>query len=149
VNGSFLIQWWLWLVIGFALCVAELLLPALVLIWLGIAALILGLLLLVIPLGLTAQLLLWTVLSAGLTWLWLRVFKNTPTDSRIGSSCEILGEVGLLVKDVEPFARGEILFQRPLLGSDRWSCTAEVRLVAGSRARVVAVEGNALKVVAA
>ncbi|MDO6385263.1 NfeD family protein [Uliginosibacterium sp. 31-12] len=143
------ILWWHWIVIGFALCVAELALPALVLIWLGVAALALGLLVLLIPMQMTLQLLLWAVLSTALTFGWLRFFRRRPDDLRVGSSSEALGEIGLLVKAVEPYVPGEVLFQRPVLGSDRWACIAEAKLSAGSRVRVLAVEGSCVRVEAA
>ncbi|MDP5239462.1 NfeD family protein [Uliginosibacterium sp. 31-16] len=139
-------QWWHWLVIGLFLCLSELVVPAFVLVWLGLAALLLGLLLLLVPLSLTAQLLVWIVLSTALVFLWLRIFRDKDQSMRIGISDAAIGEVGLLVRDVMPFAPGEILFQRPLMGSDRWMCIADAKLNAGSRARVVRVEGNALKV---
>lgn len=134
------------MVIGFGLCVAELVLPALILIWLGVAAFVLSLLMLVIPMSLTIQLLMWAFLSAAFTLLWLRVFKPESTDSRAGSSTEMIGEVGLLVRPVEPFVKGEILFQRPLLGSDRWICIADTHIPAGSRVQVLSIEGSAVKV---
>ena len=140
------IQWWHWLVIGFALCISELAVPAFVLIWLGLAALLLGLLLLVLPLSLTAQLLVWAVLSTLLVFLWLRVFRSKDRTTRAGTSDSAVGEVGILVSTVEPYQRGEVMFQRPLMGSDRWACTSDQKLVANTRVRVLAVEGNTLKV---
>lgn len=139
-------QWWHWIVIGFALCLCELVVPAFVLIWLGLAALLLALLLLILPLSLTAQLLVWAILSTALVFLWLHVFRSKDKSTRVGTSDAALGEVGLLVRDVMPFQPGEILFQRPLMGSDRWTCISDVRLSGGSRARVVGVEGHTLKV---
>ena len=139
-------QWWHWIVIGFALCICELFVPAFVLLWLGIAALLLGVLLLLFPLSLTAQLLTWAVLSTLLVFLWLRVFRSKDKTTRVGTSDAALGEMGLLVRDVMPFQPGEILFQRPLMGSDRWVCVSDVKLSGGSRARVISVEGHSLKV---
>lgn len=138
--------WWHWMVIGMVLCLAELFIPALVLVWLGIAAVIIGGITFFVSTSLTLQVFLWALLSTLLTFLWLKVFKARTGDSRAGSSSEMLGETGLMVKAAEPFSRGEILFQRPLFGSDRWACSAEVQVPAGSRARVIGVEGNTLKV---
>ncbi len=103
-------------------------------------------LLLVFPFSLTLQLFIWAASSAGLTYLWLVVFKRTPADSRAGSSGEMIGETGLLVKDAGPFLKGELIFQRPILGADRWQCIAETHLRAGARVKVVAVEGSVLKI---
>lgn len=132
--------------LGLVLCLAELFVPALILVWLGIAAVLIGGIVFVVSITLTTQVLLWAFFSALLTFLWLKIFKARKSDSRAGSSSEMLGETGLMVKAAEPFVRGEILFQRPLLGSDRWPCSAETHVAAGSRARVVGVEGSSLKI---
>lgn len=138
--------WWHWVVVGFALCVAEVFLPALILIWLGISAIVLGLILLVIPIPLTGQLLIWAFLSSFSTFLWIRVFKPKSTDSRAGSSSEMIDETGLLVTAVEPFSKGEVLFQRPLLGADRWSCISDAAIKAGTKVQVVSIEGSVVRV---
>lgn len=140
------LQWWHWLVIGLALCVCELAIPAFVLIWLGLAAIVLGLLMVVLPLTLTAQLLIWVILSTLLVFLWLHVFRAQDKTTKVGTSDAAIGEVGLLVREVKPYQRGEVMFQRPLMGTDRWACTSDVPLAAGSRVRVIAVEGNTLTV---
>lgn len=140
------VQWWHWIVLGFFLCLSELLVPAFVLVWLGLAALILGTIMLLIPFSLTAQLFLWAALSAALVFVWLRIFKTSNKTTRAGSSDSFVGETGILVNGIEPFQRGEVMFQRPVLGSDRWSCIADVHLEASSHVRVVAIEGACLKV---
>jgi membrane protein implicated in regulation of membrane protease activity len=142
-------QWWHWLVIGLALCLLELALPAFVLIWLGLAALILGVLVAVLPMPLSAQLLLWAVLSVAMVCAWMRVFRDRVVATRAGTSDQALGEVGLLVSDVMPYQPGEVMFQRPLLGSDRWKCVSTQQLKAGSRVRVIKVEGHSVVIEAA
>lgn len=142
-------EWWHWLVIGLTLCVLELAVPAFVLIWLGLAAIVLALLVWILPLSLTAQLLLWAVLSIVMVFLWMRYFRNQHAGTKVGTSDSALGEVGLLVRDVMPYQPGEVMFQRPLLGSDRWSCVSSEKLAAGSRVRVIRVEGQTVVVQAA
>jgi membrane-bound ClpP family serine protease len=39
-----------------------------------------------------------------------------------------------------------VRFQRPILGSEEWVCTADAAIAAGERVKVVAVEGSYLKV---
>jgi hypothetical protein len=58
----------------------------------------------------------------------------------------IIGEVGLLTRTVAPFEKGEVRFQKPLLGADVWECIADDAIKSGERVRVVAVEGSFLKV---
>jgi membrane-bound ClpP family serine protease len=43
-------------------------------------------------------------------------------------------------------SEGEILFQRPVLGADRWPVVADAPIAAGERARIVDVLGQTLKV---
>ncbi|MDQ7988606.1 MAG: NfeD family protein [Candidatus Dactylopiibacterium sp.] len=140
------VQWWYWIVLGCVLCLAELAVPALILIWLGLAALITGVLVLVLPLSLTLQLVFWGALSVALTVVFLRYFRSRGSDAGPGHSAEAIGEIGLVTRAAEPYVRGEILFQKPVLGADRWPCVADAPISQGARARVVAVEGSALRV---
>lgn len=62
-----------WLSIGIVLCIAEMIVPGVFLLWLGIAALLTGLAVFILPIPLAAQLLLFAVLSvasvyAGRRW---------------------------------------------------------------------------------
>lgn len=142
--------WWHWVALALLLIGAELLLPAFYLVWFGLGALLTGLVVAVVPLGLAAQLLLWSVASALMVGAWMRFFRN-PDRTRSGQAKEgALGLVGLVTRDVAELGQqsgpGEILFQRPVLGSDRWPVVADQAIPAGSRARVVDVLGQTLKV---
>jgi membrane protein implicated in regulation of membrane protease activity len=141
-------EWWHWVVGGFALIVAELAVPAFFIIWFGVGALLVAFLLLIAPgMNLTAQVLIWTVASSILAALWFKVFRPGHQTTRLGSAAgEAIGEIGLLVGAVAPFGRGRVRFQRPLLGADEWVCMAETEIPAGERVKVVAVEGSFLKV---
>lgn len=141
-------EWWIWIVGGLALIVAELAIPAFFVIWFGLGALLVGLLTLLLPqISATAQIAVWTLASLALVVLWFKVFKQSFHRTRIGTADgEVIGEIGLLVGAVAPFARGKVRFQRPVLGSDEWVCLADTAIAAGERVRVVAVEGSFLKV---
>ena len=142
------LEWWHWIVGGIALIALELALPSFFVIWFGLSALLVGLLLLIAPgLPLTGQLLLWAIASVALIVLWFRVFKRFRDKTRIGTAAgEVIGEIGLLVNAVAPFTRGKVRFQRPILGAEEWSCTADVEIAVGSRVKIVSVEGNFVKV---
>lgn len=142
------LQWWYWIVLGCMLCLAELALPTLVLVWLGLAAVLTGILSAVLPLTLVVQVAFWGALSVVMTLVFLRYFKPRPSDAAAGRSDEILNEIGLVTRPVEPWSKGEILFQKPLLGADRWTCVAEQEIAVGSRAKVIAVEGSVLRIAA-
>ena len=62
-----------WLSIGIVMCIAEMIVPGVFLLWLGIAALLTGMVVFILPIPLAAQLLLFAVLSvasvyAGRRW---------------------------------------------------------------------------------
>jgi hypothetical protein len=140
-------EWWHWAVAGIVLILAELAVPAFVLVWFGLGALIVGLVVALAAIDLTAQLAVWLVVSVLLVVLWFKVFRPESHRTRIGmSEPAMIGEIGLLARDVAPFEKGEVRFQKPLLGTDTWPCIADEAIKAGERVRVVAVEGSLLKV---
>ncbi len=142
------IEWWYWAIGGILLILLELAIPAFFVIWFGLGALLVaGVLLVAGELSLTTQLLLWTLASLAMVVLWFRVFSPRRHRTLIGTADgEVIGEVGLLVGAVAPFARGKVRFQRPILGAEEWACVAEADIAAGERVRVVSIEGSYLKV---
>ena len=141
-------EWWHWALLGIGLVLAELAVPAFVLVWFGLGALIMALLTAMFTeLGATFQLSLWIMASLAMVFLWFKVFRSASHKTRIGTSdAEVIGEVGLLVRDVAPFGRGSVRFQKPVLGSDTWECIADEAISSGDRVKVLNVEGSMLKV---
>ena len=143
-------EWWHWIVLGLCLVMSELVVPAFFVIWFGIGALLVGVSLLAMPtLGMAVQLMLWAGLSTLLVIFWFRYLKPKTVSLAGSSSAQALGEVGLLVSDLCPDSRGQVRFQKPVLGSDLWECYAETPIKAGERVRVVKIEGHFIKVEAA
>lgn len=141
-----ILEWWYWVVFGLCLAVAEIMIPVFFVIWFGLGALFVGLVLLMIPeLSVAAQVLIWTALSSVLAGVWFRHLKP-KTRTVVGTSASVIGEVGVLVGDLSPDSRGQVRFQKPVMGSDNWECYAEQNLQAGERVRIVAVEGSFIKV---
>lgn len=142
------IEWWYWIVGGVALLLCELAIPLFVLVWFGLSAILVGILLAILPsVSLTAQLSIWLILSIALVVYWFRVFKPHHHKTRVGmSDNNVIGEVGLLIHPVAPFQKGEVRFQRPLLGSEVWTCISEESIAAGERVRIVQVEGTLLTI---
>ena len=135
------------MVLGLCLAMAELAVPAFFIIWFGIGAIGVALLLLIAPdLTIAAQLLLWASLSAALVAFWFRYLKPRTMTAVGTSAAQVIGEVGVLVSDINPDIRGRVRFQKPVLGSDNWDCYAESEIKAGERVRIVAVEGSFVKV---
>ena len=148
MENVLIIEWWHWVLGGLGLVLLELALPSFFVIWFGLGALLVGLSVLALPtLALTAQIALWIITSVVMVVLWFSVFKRSQHKTLIGTAAgEVIGEVGLLVSAVAPFQRGKVRFQRPLLGSEEWVCTADSAIAAGERVRVVSVEGSFIKV---
>ena len=143
-------EWWYWIVLGLCLVMSELVVPAFFVIWFGIGALLVGVSLLAMPtLGMAVQLMLWAGLSTLLVIFWFRYLKPKTVSLAGSSSAQAVGEVGLLVSDLCPDSRGQVRFQKPVLGSDLWECYAETPIKAGERVRVVKIEGHFIKVEAA
>jgi hypothetical protein len=142
------LEWWQWVVGAVTMALLELAVPAFVLIWFALGALLVGLILLVFPsLSLTGQLSIWLVASVVMVYLWFKVFKPAHRKTLIGTAdANVIGEIGLLARGVAPYEKGEVRFQKPLLGADSWPCIADNAIAAGERVKVVAVEGSMLKV---
>jgi len=142
------IEWWYWIVGGVGLLLCELAVPVFVLVWFGLSAIIVGILLAILPsVSLTAQLSLWLIFSLILVGYWFRVFRPGQHKTRVGmADGNLIGEIGLLTHPVAPFQKGEVRFQKPLLGSEVWACISEEEIAVGERVRIVQVEGSLLKI---
>ncbi|MGN8261055.1 NfeD family protein [Pseudomonas sp. SMSB3] len=142
-------QWWIWLVFGIALILLELVLPTFFIIWFGIGAVLVALIAMAAPtLQLDMQVLSWVLFSSVTTLLWFKLFKPKQPDVR-WTADSVIGEVGLLTASVSQFQKGRVRFQKPLLGSEEWTCVADTDIPAGERVRLIAVEGNTARVVRA
>ncbi len=140
--------WWHWVVLGIVVVLLELAVPAFFLVWFGLGALIVGIVLLAVPaLSFAWQILIWIVCSLAFIWLWFKVFKPGFYKTRAGmSKGAVVGEIGLVIRDIRPFEKGQIRFQKPMLGDEVWESIADEEIKAGERVRVLDVEGNILKV---
>ena len=140
--------WWHWIVLGITLMLLELVVPAFVLVWFGLGALIVGVALLAVPaLSFAWQIIVWIVCSLAFIWLWFKVFKSGFHKTRAGMSRgAVAGEIGLVIRDIRPFEKGQIRFQKPILGAEVWEAIADEEIRTGERVKVLDVEGNILKV---
>ncbi|MDE1900536.1 MAG: NfeD family protein [Alphaproteobacteria bacterium] len=142
------LQWHHWAILGIALVVSELAVPAFVLVWFGLGALAVAALLAIAPAtDFNIQLLVWTVCSVALVIVWFKIFKPGLTRTLSGrSQAGAIGEVGILTGAITPFAKAQVRFQQPVIGSDVWDCVADENIDAGTRVEIVSVDGSILKV---
>ncbi|MBI3919464.1 MAG: NfeD family protein [Betaproteobacteria bacterium] len=140
--------WWHWVVLGIALMLLELAVPAFFLLWFGLGAVIVGVLLAAFrEMSLAFQFATWTLSSLFFIWLWFKVFKPNVHRTRAGmSKGSLVGEIGLVTKEIRPYEKGQIRFQKPILGDEVWESIADQEIKVGERVRVLDVEGNTLKV---
>lgn len=140
--------WWHWFAGGLVLVGLELFIPSFTIVWFGLGAMLVGSILVVVPgYSPAAQLLTWTVVSVILTVAWFRYFNPRKNRTVAGSSKDaVIGESGLIVKGANPYEKGRVKFQLPLLGADEWPCLADEPLQVGDRVRVLDMEGHVMKV---
>jgi membrane protein implicated in regulation of membrane protease activity len=140
------LAWWHWMVLGMVLVALEMVVPTFFLMWFGLGAMLVGLVTLFTLPGFAVQLVLWAAASLVMMGVWIRFFK-VPDRNRAGQAKEgVIGLTGLMTRAVTETANGEILFQRPVLGADRWPVVADVPIAAGEKVRIVDVLGQTLKV---
>lgn len=146
--GDIQLLWWHWVVLGIVLVVLELAVPMFFLVWFGAGAIVVGIALAVLPaLSFPWQIVLWIACSVAFIAAWFRVFRPGAHKTRIGMSRgEVIGEVGLVTRDIRPYDRGQVRFQKPLLGDDLWDSIADEEIKVGERVKVLEIEGNLLKV---
>ncbi len=143
-----ILVWYHWAILGLIFMGSELLIPAFVLVWFGLGAcLVAGYMVLFPVTPFILQMTFWLTGSLIFVALWFTVFKNTRHKTFSGrASAEIVGEIGLVIDAVDPFHKGRVRFQQPIVGSDVWDCIADQNIGVGSRVKVASIEGNILKV---
>jgi len=109
--------------------------------WLWWHWVVLGIVLMLLELAVPAFFLMWFGLGAVVIGLLMLVFPRAGL-----SRGTFIGEVGLVTKDIRPYEKGQIRFQKPILGNEVWESIADEEIKAGERVKVLEVEGSLLKV---
>ncbi len=139
-------SWWGWLIIGFGLAGAELLgaEAAYYLIFVGAAAILMGLAALV---GLTLPIWSQWVLFATLTITSMVFFRRKLYDrfhrSPINPGAALIGQTVELAADIKPGERSQVRLRGSVWNAENAGTTP---LTVGQRTKVVATEGNVLKI---
>jgi inner membrane protein len=139
------IVFWHWWALGFALLIAEVLLPSTFCLWLGIAAFVTGAVVWLLPaLGGASAVSLFAVLAVAAVGAWFRFRPragNVPDNGLNQRGRQYVGQTLVLV---EPIVEG---FGKARVEDTVWR-VAGPDLPAGQRVRVVAVDGATLHVIA-
>ena len=139
---------WIWGAIGLVLLAAEMGTGTVYILWFGIAALCVSIATWILPnMPIAIQLVMFTALAFSSLAIWRLNYKSTETHSRVGQAQgEEIGRVGTVIMACSPVLSGQILFTQGLMGSREWPAIANTEIAAGLKARVIAVEGNTLRI---
>lgn len=139
---------WMWGALGLVLLAIEMATGTVYVLWFGISALCVAIATWVFP-GMPAaiQFAIFAALSIGSLAIWKLNYKKTETHSRVGQAQgEEIGRIGTVIAACSANQSGRIQFTQGLMGSREWAAVANETITEGTQARVVAVEGNALRI---
>lgn len=139
---------WAWGAVGLVLLAVEMATGTFYVLWFGVAALCVSIAMWLFPSISTAiQFAMFAVLSLGSLAIWRFNYKKTSPNSRVGQAQgEEIGRTGTVIETCSPSQMGKIRFTQGLMGSREWAAVSNITIESGSNARVVAVEGNALRI---
>jgi len=140
---------WIWGAIGLLLLAVEIAIGTVYVLWFGISALCVAIATWLFPTMPPAiQFAIFAALSIGSLAIWKIFYKKTETHSRVGQAQgEEIGRTGTVIEVVNANRNGKISFTQGLMGSREWVAVANETIEVGSQAKVVAVEGNALRII--
>ena len=139
---------WIWGAIGLVLLAVEMGSGTVYILWFGIAALCVSIATWILPnLPIAIQLVMFVALAFSSLAIWKLNYKKTETHSRVGQAQgEEIGRIGTVIEACSPMLNGKIVFTQGLMGSREWPAIANKVITVGSQARVIAVEGNTLRI---
>jgi len=143
IFGVMLEPHWWWLILGLALAIAEIVVPGVFLIWIGAAAALTGLVALLLPIPVAADFVFFAVAAIAMIYAgrrWLAAHPIETSDPLLNNRAGRL--IGRNVVVVEEISGGE---GRVKVDDGVWNASGP-DAAAGTRVRIVGVEGERLKV---
>jgi len=140
-----IILWWHWLVFGLLLLLLEILTGTFFVLTLAIGALIVGIISFLITLSFNSELTLWIIFSLIGIAIWYSFMKNKKTPE-VGQSNYRFNTLGSVTKKIKPYKRGQVVFDKPVLGNSSWVAISDKELEVGQRVKIVEVNGQLIKV---
>ena len=139
---------WVWGSLGLILLSIEMAIGTFDILWFGIAAICVAVMMWLFPTTPHAiQYTIFAALSLTSLAIWRLYYKKTETHSRVGQSQGLeIGRIGTVIEACSPHQNGKILFSQGLMGAREWTAISNEELAIGTEAKVVAVEGNALRI---
>ena len=139
------IQFWHWIAFGALLIILEIFVPSAIFLWPGIAAVLAGFISLAFPeISEAALLLVWGAASVILAFGWQAYRKVAKKDLPVNTinrrGEQIVGRHFTLTKDIVN-GSGELH-----IDDTRWKIVSSLDHSAGTKVKVIAVEGTSLRV---
>jgi len=135
----------LFLGLGLALMILEVIAPGFFMLWLGIAALVTGGIAFLVPLSLQTGLILFGVLSVVTTVIGPFVYQHLGTPSNEGllnrRGESLVGQI-LTLESAIKNGKGSIK-----IGDSPWAIRCDIDLPSNTKVKVIAIDGNHLVVV--
>jgi membrane protein implicated in regulation of membrane protease activity len=139
------ILWWHWISLGIILLIIELTIGTFFILGLAFASMIVGILTLWLDIPFSTQIFIWLIFSVIFIAIWYKKFRiKRMSDS--GQSNYRLDTLGTTTKDIVANARGEVVFDIPVLGNTKWPATAKEDIKKGSRVMIVQINGQLIEV---
>ncbi len=139
---------WVWGAIGLILLTVEMATGTFYVLWFGVAALCTAIATWMFPnMSHAIQFVMFALLAFSSLAIWRLNYKKTETHSRVGQAQgEEIGRIGTVFEACGPNQNGKIRFTQGLMGAKEWAVISNQAIAEGTAARVIAVEGNALRV---
>ena len=139
---------WVWGAIGLILLAVEMATGTFYVLWFGVAALCVAIATWILPFMPHAmQFVLFAALAGGSLAIWKLHYKKVEIPVRVGQAKgEEIGRIGTVVNACSPNQTGKIKFTQGVLGAKEWIAVANQAIDTGTEARIVAVEGNMLRI---
>lgn len=139
---------WVWGAIGLVLLAVEMATGTFYVLWFGIAALCTAIAVWMFPnMPHAIQFVMFAALAISSLAIWKLNYKKTETHSRVGQAQgEEIGRIGTVFEACGPHQNGKIRFTQGLMGAKEWAAISNQSISANTEARVIAVEGNTLRI---
>jgi len=137
--------WWHWVAFGIFLITFEIFTGTFILLGLGLSAMLVGISDNIFKTSLELELTLWMILSILSLIIWFTYLKDQAQDSS-GQSNYALDTQGIVIKAIPANGRGEVRFDKPLLGNTTWNATSTIDIDLSNRIKIVQIKGQLIEV---
>jgi inner membrane protein len=139
---------WIWAALGLVLLAAEMATGTFYVLWFGISAISVAIAMWMFPnIPQAMQFAMFAALSISSLAIWKLNYKKHETHHRVGQAQgEEIGRTGTVIEACSASHIGKIHFTQGLMGAREWMAVSNEPIAKNAEARVVAVEGNTLRI---